>query len=286
MLVFTPRAFPGMSESTFLSRSFGDQGVKLRIRKEPRVLGYILRRSSLNDCSNGSVVKGQRPRIFCRQTPRMGTPSRHPLNIEIWGCSRNMNKVEASVLRDTESQYLVTTIRLSSGKECLLIWLEGLHMTMINGFLNALTYSSGILSVNMPHQHLVVDHITFKVLQPVLVTLNTLLATDVQIHLPTLRLSCLHERNIQRTNFQRPIQCISRIPETLLISTRRVSIPLPKRDRSHSWHNLYPLTVRCLRLFRLTQSNPEHTHDQWRRTSSQWRVEGTSKATTMLSILP
>ncbi len=37
--VFTPRAFPGMSESTFLSRSFGDQGVKLRIRKEPRVLG-------------------------------------------------------------------------------------------------------------------------------------------------------------------------------------------------------------------------------------------------------
>ena len=40
--VFTPRAFPGMSESTFLSRSFGDQGVKLRIRKEPRVLGYHL----------------------------------------------------------------------------------------------------------------------------------------------------------------------------------------------------------------------------------------------------
>ena len=30
-----------MAESTFLSRSFGDQGVKLRIRKEPRTLGYV-----------------------------------------------------------------------------------------------------------------------------------------------------------------------------------------------------------------------------------------------------
>ncbi|KAL9040361.1 MAG: hypothetical protein Q9180_001957 [Flavoplaca navasiana] len=34
--VWSGKAFPGMSESTFLSRSFGDQGVRLRIRKEPR----------------------------------------------------------------------------------------------------------------------------------------------------------------------------------------------------------------------------------------------------------
>ncbi|KAI4236969.1 MAG: hypothetical protein LQ349_002211 [Xanthoria aureola] len=34
--VYPGKAFPGMSESTFLSRSFGDQGVRLRIRKEPR----------------------------------------------------------------------------------------------------------------------------------------------------------------------------------------------------------------------------------------------------------
>ncbi|KAL8897892.1 MAG: hypothetical protein Q9207_006973 [Kuettlingeria erythrocarpa] len=32
------KAFPGMSESTFLSRSFADQGVRLRIRKEPRTV--------------------------------------------------------------------------------------------------------------------------------------------------------------------------------------------------------------------------------------------------------
>ncbi|KAI9872139.1 MAG: hypothetical protein M1830_002030 [Pleopsidium flavum] len=36
--VFAAKNFPGMSESTFLSRSFGDQGVRLRIRKEPRTL--------------------------------------------------------------------------------------------------------------------------------------------------------------------------------------------------------------------------------------------------------
>ncbi|KAL1965045.1 hypothetical protein VTN77DRAFT_6105 [Rasamsonia byssochlamydoides] len=34
--VLPPKNFPGMAESTFLSRSFADQGVKLRIRKEAR----------------------------------------------------------------------------------------------------------------------------------------------------------------------------------------------------------------------------------------------------------
>ncbi|MCJ1312200.1 hypothetical protein MMC25_005874 [Agyrium rufum] len=36
--VFSSKLFGGMSESTFLSRSFGDQGVRLRIRKETRTL--------------------------------------------------------------------------------------------------------------------------------------------------------------------------------------------------------------------------------------------------------
>ncbi|BDD58329.1 hypothetical protein MPDQ_000415 [Monascus purpureus] len=36
--VSPPKSFPGMAESTFLSRSFADQGVKLRIRKEPRTV--------------------------------------------------------------------------------------------------------------------------------------------------------------------------------------------------------------------------------------------------------
>ncbi|KAJ5637719.1 Velvet factor [Penicillium lividum] len=36
--VSPPKSFPGMMESTYLSRSFADQGVKLRIRKEPRTM--------------------------------------------------------------------------------------------------------------------------------------------------------------------------------------------------------------------------------------------------------
>ena len=39
--VYAPKNFPGMSESTFLSRSFGDQGVRLRIRKEPRTIVWV-----------------------------------------------------------------------------------------------------------------------------------------------------------------------------------------------------------------------------------------------------
>ncbi|TVY85505.1 Spore development regulator RYP2 [Lachnellula suecica] len=36
--VHSHKNFPGMSESTFLTRSFSDQGVRLRLRKEPRTL--------------------------------------------------------------------------------------------------------------------------------------------------------------------------------------------------------------------------------------------------------
>jgi len=36
--VYNTKNFPGMQESTFMSRSFGDQGVRLRIRKESRQL--------------------------------------------------------------------------------------------------------------------------------------------------------------------------------------------------------------------------------------------------------
>ncbi|KAG0013523.1 hypothetical protein BGZ80_011018 [Entomortierella chlamydospora] len=37
MTVYSSKTFPGMSESTFLSRSFSDQGVRIRIRKDHHV---------------------------------------------------------------------------------------------------------------------------------------------------------------------------------------------------------------------------------------------------------
>ncbi|KAI9490381.1 velvet factor, partial [Zychaea mexicana] len=35
-IVYSAKKFPGMEESTFLSRAFADQGLKIRIRKELR----------------------------------------------------------------------------------------------------------------------------------------------------------------------------------------------------------------------------------------------------------
>jgi hypothetical protein len=36
-IVYSAKRFPGMEESTFLSRAFADQGLKIRIRKEVRM---------------------------------------------------------------------------------------------------------------------------------------------------------------------------------------------------------------------------------------------------------
>ncbi|KAF7722112.1 hypothetical protein EC973_003692 [Apophysomyces ossiformis] len=41
--------FPGMSESTFLTRSFSDQGVRIRIRKETRVKTTTKRRRGMDE---------------------------------------------------------------------------------------------------------------------------------------------------------------------------------------------------------------------------------------------
>ena len=154
------------------------------------------------------------------------------------------------------------TIRLSSGKECLLTWLGELHMNMINGYPNALTYNNEILTVNTLHQHQAAGHIMFKVPRLVLVPSIIRSIMDVPTRLPTLRLLCLHGRSFLDTNSQHRMQCISQLQETLPISTTRASTILPSLKPFPSWHNLYRLTAHCLRLFHLSQSNPEDTQDQ------------------------
>lgn len=110
-------------------------------------------------------------------------------------------------------------------------------MNTIKDSLNALTYNNGSLIVNTLHPPLVVDPITLKVLQLVLVPWNIPSAMDVQTHLPIHRLSCLHGRSILGTNLHHPTHYISHIQEILLISTSRVSIPLLNQDQPHNWHN-------------------------------------------------
>jgi hypothetical protein len=51
VLIFYAR-FPGMEESTFLSRSFADQGLKIRIRKELRQRRKSSKVSDGDDKSN------------------------------------------------------------------------------------------------------------------------------------------------------------------------------------------------------------------------------------------
>ncbi|CAG8576531.1 7638_t:CDS:2 [Diversispora eburnea] len=56
--VYSPKTFPGMSESTFLSRSFSDQGVRIRIRKEHRIQmkrPQSSRHSDIADCEDDIV---------------------------------------------------------------------------------------------------------------------------------------------------------------------------------------------------------------------------------------
>lgn len=62
-----------MAESTFLSRSFGDQGVKLRIRKEPRVLGYVFWHVPISSFPNIVAANGRLPRTLHR--PKLHNPN-------------------------------------------------------------------------------------------------------------------------------------------------------------------------------------------------------------------
>ncbi|KAG9304489.1 hypothetical protein G9A89_020053 [Geosiphon pyriformis] len=61
-IVYSAKRFPGMEESTFLSRSFADQGLKIRIRKEIRLRRRTNKRKELEapDSSENSLSKRSR----------------------------------------------------------------------------------------------------------------------------------------------------------------------------------------------------------------------------------
>lgn len=94
-VVFASKNFPGMAESTFLSRSFGDQGVRLRIRKEPRTLLYggasPFRRSFLNNPILGS---GRFRPAYDLKTFLGYIPKRRPI-IEARRCRRPTRRRES-----------------------------------------------------------------------------------------------------------------------------------------------------------------------------------------------
>ncbi|GAN08839.1 conserved hypothetical protein [Mucor ambiguus] len=57
--VFIPKQFPGPVEATFLSRTFSDQGVKMRIRKEHRLQSRKRKPENGNDSSSVSSVTNE-----------------------------------------------------------------------------------------------------------------------------------------------------------------------------------------------------------------------------------
>ncbi|KAI9314582.1 velvet factor-domain-containing protein [Dichotomocladium elegans] len=61
--VYSPKTFPGMSESTFLTRCFSDQGVRIRIRKEIRTpITNVKRRRTDKESQSPSPHHEQRSR--------------------------------------------------------------------------------------------------------------------------------------------------------------------------------------------------------------------------------
>ncbi|CAG8659780.1 30006_t:CDS:2 [Gigaspora margarita] len=61
-IVYSAKRFPGMEESTFLSRSFADQGLKIRIRKEIRIRRRLAKRKELEpiECADSNRMKRSR----------------------------------------------------------------------------------------------------------------------------------------------------------------------------------------------------------------------------------
>ncbi|KAJ5224027.1 Velvet factor [Penicillium chermesinum] len=81
--VYPPKSFPGMMESTFLSRSFADQGVKLRIRKEPRTGMAMKRAAPPPDYSHGLPPRS--PDRQPVQIPPASAGFRYPASTQDYG---------------------------------------------------------------------------------------------------------------------------------------------------------------------------------------------------------
>ncbi|CAG8561674.1 7898_t:CDS:2, partial [Cetraspora pellucida] len=61
-IVYSAKRFPGMEESTFLSRSFADQGLKIRIRKEIRIRRRLAKRKELEPIESADANRMKRAR--------------------------------------------------------------------------------------------------------------------------------------------------------------------------------------------------------------------------------
>ncbi|KAJ5349604.1 Velvet factor [Penicillium brevicompactum] len=102
--VSPPKSFPGMMESTFLSRSFADQGVKLRIRKEPRTM---MKRSAPRPEDFPPAVPARSPeRQIVQIPPRLATEAiRRPHEITRTTARRPLSATVLQLTSPTTAMY-------------------------------------------------------------------------------------------------------------------------------------------------------------------------------------
>ncbi|KAG0171408.1 hypothetical protein DFQ29_008841, partial [Apophysomyces sp. BC1021] len=74
-IVYSTRTFPGMLDSTFLSRSFSDQGARIRIRKEHRTQPPGSRKRKVSDAEESSDGRVSPPAPRPRLAERHNSPS-------------------------------------------------------------------------------------------------------------------------------------------------------------------------------------------------------------------
>ncbi|KAI8881987.1 hypothetical protein K501DRAFT_222067 [Backusella circina FSU 941] len=88
--VFIPKRFPGPVEATFLSRTFSDQGVKMRIRKEHR-LQSRKRKTDSNQDSDSSNYSNKKTSTVC--SPAYAEPMAQHSEVHFgrWQASKNNN---------------------------------------------------------------------------------------------------------------------------------------------------------------------------------------------------
>ena len=125
--VHSAKNFPGMAESTFLSRSFGDQGVRLRIRKESRTILYVSLSITHINCSqvSASDLHHQRydmtivaSRISNKLLlPLLQCPSSHPHHLRQTLCENTQPITRSNLINGKETRFPIPPKPMSGTKQ-------------------------------------------------------------------------------------------------------------------------------------------------------------------------
>jgi Velvet factor len=143
--VVLPKEFKGLAESTFLSRAFSDQGVRLRLRKEPRSVNRSKKRSFTEFTQDGNTEDDdERSPKSARNEVRDCAPA--------VGGGLTINTNAHNQIYQTGSAG-VSAPNSATMPHSHLSASSSMHHSHLSGA-SALTHSHLTGSSNMPHSHL------------------------------------------------------------------------------------------------------------------------------------